>query len=319
MSRWVDHLRVRARLLYRKTGPTPGETDGSSGRVRGLIGFGIGLLLFGAALLAIFRGGADLSDAWTHARSAPWWLVAAVIVLPVLNWLVISLSFHILHNHDGRVGRTEMASLIASAWLLNYLPLKVGMLGRLAYHKRVNGIPFRKSVRVLVVSVTLSGLAIGVLIGIAALVRLTAGRVGPEWTWVWCVPVPVGLLVAAWVLRGTNGWAWRIALAGFCKYLDMMIWIGRYAAAFALVGSPLGFEASLIVAAVSQIALLIPISGNGLGIREWGVRAVTDPVGLLADVVNRAAELVVSVPLGLAGSAYAARRLANHSADRDAA
>jgi hypothetical protein len=288
-------------------------------RLRHLIGFLVGLALFSAAIWAIAHGGADVRTAIDAARHAPWWLVAAVLLFPALNWLLVSLSFHVLHTRYAPVGRVEMSALIASAWLLNYLPLKPGMFGRLAYHKKVNGIRFADSARVLLVNVMLTGASIGALVAIAVLVRLSGATFGWVWGWVWCVPLPAALGVAAIVLRarsrergGGAGWPWRLCVSGLLRFLDMMVWVGRYSASFALIGSPLDFESALVVAAVSQVALLVPLAGNGLGLREWGVRAATEPVGLLADVVNRAAELAVSVPLGLAGSAYAARRLARH-------
>ena len=289
--------------------PVPGL---SRGGWRGLIGFAVGVALFAAAVWAIASNRGEIESALRSARAAPWWVVAAVVVLPVINWLLVGTSFAVLENRYGRVGVGEMLALIGSAWLLNYLPMKPGMFGRLAYHKHVNGIRYADSARVLVASVSLTAASIGALLVIALLVRMS----GPVWWgWLWCVPVPVGLGVAALVLAPRGGWGWRLALAGLLRYLDTMVWIGRYAAAFAMVGSPLDFQTALFVAAVSQLALLIPVAGNGLGLREWGVRAASAlQIGLLADVINRAAEIAVALPIGLAGTVWAARRLARHRA-----
>ncbi|USN99988.1 MAG: flippase-like domain-containing protein [Phycisphaeraceae bacterium] len=281
-------------------------------RLRRLVGFTIGLGLFGAAVWVIARGGADFRSALDAARHAPWWLGAAVVVLPLVNWLLVGTSFWVLQNRYGSVGWREMLALIASAWLLNYLPLRPGMFGRLAYHKHVNQIRYADSARVLVYSVSLTGVSIGLLLVIAILVRF-----GGAWGWVWCVPAPIVMGAAAIALRPHGPLWWRLATSALLKYLDMMVWIWRYAAAFALIGSPLDFQTALFVAAVSQAAFLIPLAGNGLGIREWGVRAASAvQIGLLADVVNRAAEVTVSLPLGLVGTAWAARRMARLRAER---
>lgn len=290
----------------------PGRADGLARRkLRGVVGFVIGIALFAAAVWAILSSDGDFEVSLEAARHAPWWIVAAVVVLPILNWLLISTSFMVLQSRYAPVGWGEMTAIIGSAWLLNYLPFKPGMFGRLAYHKHVNGIRYADSARVLVASVSLSGLSIGLLLVIALLVRFS----GPAWGWLWCVPPPVALGVAAVVLAPHTRWKWRLATAGLLRYLDTMVWIGRYAAAFALIGSPLDFQTALFVAAVSQVALLIPIAGNGLGIREWGVRAASAmQVGLLADVVNRAAEVAVALPIGVVGSIWAARRLARMKA-----
>ena len=278
---------------------------------RRVAGFTVGVALFAAAIWAIASNRGEIDSALESARRAPWWVVAAVIVLPVINWLLVGTSFAVLQNRYGRVGLGEMLALIGSAWLLNYLPFKPGMFGRLAYHKHVNGIRYADSARVLVASVSLTAGSIGVLLVIALLVRMSPPALG----WLWCVPVPVLLGIAALVLASRGPWGWRLALAGLLRYLDTMVWIGRYAAAFAMVGSPLDFQTALFVAAVSQIALLIPLAGNGLGIREWGVRAASAvQIGLLADVINRAAEVAVALPIGLAGSLWAARILAKHRA-----
>lgn len=303
-------------------GPVP-EPVSPVTRTRRVVGFVIGAGLFAAAVWAIATGGTDFRSAFDAARHAPWWMVTGILLFPLLNWLSVSVSFHVLHNRYGPVGRVEMAALIASAWLLNYLPLKPGMFGRLAYHKKVNGIRFADSARVLVVNIALTGFSIAALMLIALLVRATGSEWGWAWGWVWCAPVPAALGAAALVLwhrRERFGDSpWRVAVAAILRFIDMMTWVGRYAASFALIGSPLSFDSAVLVAVVSQVALLIPLAGNGLGLREWGVRAATEPVGLLADVVNRAAELAVSIPLGLAGSAYAARRLTKQPKAGDAA
>ncbi len=283
---------------------------GGRGRVwRHIAGFALGAALFVAAIWAIASNRGEIDSALESARRAPWWVVAAVVVLPVINWLLVGTSFAVLQNRYGRVGLGEMLALIGSAWLLNYLPFKPGMFGRLAYHKHVNGIRYADSARVLVASVSLTAGSIGVLLVIALLVRMSPPALG----WLWCLPVPVLLGIAALVLPRHGPWWWRLALAGLLRYLDTMVWIGRYAAAFAMVGSPLDFQTALFVAAVSQIALLIPLAGNGLGVREWGVRAASAvQIGLLADVINRAAEVAVALPIGLAGSLWAARILSEH-------
>lgn len=275
-------------------------------RAIGVAGFVIGLTLFAAAVWAIITGGHDFRASIDAARAAPWWLGALVVGLPIANWLVVSESFRALTGRYARVGRAEMAGLIGSAWLLNYLPMKPGMFGRLAYHKHINGVRYADSARVLGFSVSMTGVSLGLLVVVAALVRVG----GPSW--VWCALPAVGLAVGAFLLRRRGPWTGRVVYTALLRYIDSMIWVGRYAAAFALVGSPLSFADSVAVAAVSQAALLVPVSGNGLGVREWGVRLVTSPVGLLADVVNRAAEVAVALPIGLIGTAWSVRTLRAH-------
>jgi hypothetical protein len=102
---------------------------------------------------------------------------------------------------------------------------------------------------------------------------------------------------------------------------------------FALIGSPVAWGAAVALAAASQLASLIPLGGNSLGWREWvtGFVAPLLPVGLsltttiglhtglTADLVNRAFEIVLAVPIGLACAAWVGSRtrgLASEPASR---
>jgi hypothetical protein len=91
---------------------------------------------------------------------------------------------------------------------------------------------------------------------------------------------------------------------------------------FALVGAPIGLPGAVAFAAVCQVALVVPFIGNGLGVREWAIAltaAALPPavlgsdmgagMGLLADLVNRAAEVLVVIPVGMASVAYLSRRM----------
>ena len=72
----------------------------------------------------------------------------------------------------------------------------------------------------------------------------------------------------------------------------------------------------------AQAAALVPFLGNGLGLTEWavGLTAAALPswmaggvgpeqsVGLLAALVNRAAEVAVALPVGLVSAWWLSRR-----------
>ena len=131
---------------------------------------------------------------------------------------------------------------------------------------------------------------------------------GSKATW-WALVAPGGALaVLAWPASKLHPHGWRSSIAAVCKYADMLLWVGRYAAVFALIGRPVSPTEALVVAVVSQVALLIPLAGNGMGIREWtiGLLALwgyaggaTETEALLADVVNRSAELMVALGRGI--------------------
>src|SRR5436190_8739998 len=111
------------------------------------MGFLVGLALLGSALWAVHAQHASLKELPATLRQGRWWLIGAALGLPILNWLITSAIFHVLmlpaSRHEGARGPTfrEMTLLIGSAWLLNYLPLSPGLIGRVAYHRAVHGIP----------------------------------------------------------------------------------------------------------------------------------------------------------------------------------
>jgi len=289
----------------------------NAGRTRRLTGAAAGVaLLAGAVAWALTTQGDAVAQSLTHAGHAPWWLVTVLIALPIINWLTVSLSFSVLTARFGRVGTAEMSALIGAAWLLNYLPLRPGMIGRVAYHKKVNGIRVRDAARVMGENMAMTGIASVCLFAIAL---ATVPLPGEGWRALAAIaPLPVLAGVAA-ASRGLTR-VYAVALA--MRWVDMLGWVGRYAAVFALVGEPIGFGGALAIAAVSHVALLVPLSGNGVGLREWlvGLTAGALPaaagasfeasgaaVGIAADLVNRAAELVVAVPIGLVSAGWVAR------------
>jgi hypothetical protein len=238
------------------------------------------------------------------------------VLLPLGNWLLMALSFWILMRRHGPVGLGEMTFLVGAAWLLNYLPLRPGLFGRVAYHKAINRIPFVKSIGATIAAIVCSGVAIVVLLGIAALLHgqlmgvVAAGGVTPL----------VLMLATAAVMPGTTRW---MPLVLALRYADLVVWTGRYLAVFAIIDHPLSPAGAAAIACICQIALLVPLVGNGLGLREWavGLAAGALPpgalttvgtlgttVGLAADLANRGAELVAAIPLGLMSAAVIARR-----------
>jgi len=72
---------------------------------------------------------------------------------------------------------------------------------------------------------------------------------------------------------------------------------------------------------VSMVAMLAPLTGNGLGVREWAIglaahllRQSDLVLGLTADLLNRAAELIMVLVLGLVGMGWLAWRVKKSTA-----
>ncbi len=294
-----------------------------TGRTRASIGFVVGALLLAAAILAVSRNTAEFRTSIQTASQASWWLIVLALALPVANWLIMSLSLWVLMRRHGRIALGEMCCLIGAAWLLNYLPLRPGLAGRVAYHKVVNRIPVRATVTVTLTSIACAAVSIAVLL--AACVACAAAQASEPSQCVVISTVPVACGVAAMAVCRATGGGWWLALAFTLRSLDLLVWTARYAVVFAIVGHPLSWLAAAAIAAIVQVAMLVPLVGNGLGLREWTVGmtsgllppgvitsrgTLTTTIGLAADVANRAAEIIVSVPIGAVCSLWIAKR--NH-------
>ncbi len=283
-----------------------------------------------AGLAAWFAGRADgggaLLRAWHSATGAPPALKVSALLLPVANWAFTSLLFLTLTRAHGRVGAGEMGALIGAAGLFNYLPMRPGLVGRVAYHRAVNGIPVMASVRVLATTIALSAVGIALLL----LASLVAARIdGPDAKLgALLMPGVVGA-VLAWFAMARGLGAWRLLGGLTLRYLDLLVWVSRYAVIFALVGRPIDPAQAAAIAAVSQIASVVPLAGNGLGLREWAVgwagaalpswfaggpAAPSTEAGLSADLIHRAAELPAAIVIGLASTVWLARGLSRRAA-----
>lgn len=261
-----------------------------------------GALLLLAAALVVARHGETLGDAQRAVARPDPGLIALLLAAIAANIACSALMAWRLIRRYGRVGLGEMTALITAATLLNYLPLKAGLVGRVTYHWRVNGIPVASTLRTIIEGAVISGLA--ALYAGATL--LAIGQDHAAWPWAVAAPLPL-LAAAACAAR-----AWRDRLwAALARYLDLLAWSVRYAASFALLGTSLSPGAAVGLACAGMVASLLPLGGNGLGAREWAIGMLGTVIGgwalergVAADLLNRAAELLVIVPLGLIAMAW---------------
>lgn len=292
-------------------------------RALGWLRLVVGVGLLALAIGVVFSQREVLAGAAEAARGAPWWLAAALLVLPIGNWLATGTGLWALNRRHAPVEPGEMQALVGAAWLLNYLPMRPGLVGRIAYHRAFNDIRVVSSLVVLGVSVAMTCAAALLMLAVAW--GLGDGRSALAWAAALAVPLIVAGGVAIGRARrqaaSTQVWwqTWHWPAAFAARYADVLLWTARYAAVFAVVGAPVSFAQAVVIAAVSQLVMLVPLSGNGLGLREWavGLTAASMPawpgaeggtaVGLAADLVNRAAEVLVAVPVGLLALAWLAR------------
>lgn len=248
-----------------------------------------------AALVAVVR---QLDLRLADARP---WQIAAVTAAVVFNllitaaiWWVITLSF------DARpgVGMGRMLALICTSALLNYLPMRPGLLGRAAYLKIKHALPFRQSLVILLVvlvlgAVVLLASAVTVL-SVSPSYQLAVGFAAALLASLATRPIARMLLGRRIVL----GWLW-VPL----RVLDMLVGAVRLWLAFGIVGVDVPLSLALVAGAAGMLASLIGLTPNGLGLREWVIAAlagflgeITTPIALAAALVDRAIEgIVVSI------------------------
>lgn len=275
-------------------------------RLARLVGLIAGVLLVLAAIVYVAAHGASVREALA-ALSAPSPAVVIGLLLAVLGNIVLTaLLFSVLMSRYGKVGLFEMQALIGATTLLNYLPLRPGLFGRVAYHKLVNEIPIRATAQVVVISIALS-VAVG-LYAAAAVYLARSFNLSIIWLY-----LPLPMIACAGVLARRTRY---MAAALFLRSIDVLVWAVRYVLVFRLLDQAIGFDTALALACISMVATMVPFISNGLGLREWAVGlaaplleiSIVSPLALTADLVNRAAELVVVAVCGSLGMAMLSRR-----------
>jgi hypothetical protein len=269
-----------------------------------LAGLAFGALCLVAAVMIAAREGDQLEATFVALRNPPPTLAILVIGSVAIGVLLTATLFQILTRRFAVIPFSEMFALIAASALANYLPLKPGLLGRVAYHRVRHGIRATDTVRTIFEAIALSGLVASVfLLAVLALRRLA---LPPEWALL--APGLLGCLGISPRLR-------VFVLVLVVRQAEFALIAFRYWAVFQLIGAPVEVEAAIVLASVNAIATLLPFVSNGLGIREWltGVMtpllsADTFSQGVVAELVHRVVELIVLAPLGLASIAVLVRK-----------
>lgn len=297
-----------------------------------IVGTIVGVLLFSAAVTAVVSRKEELGAVVDAVRAAPPWAFVLLALTTALTPVMTAANFYILTLRYGRVGPGEMTALILGAWLLNYLPLWPGMVSRVAYHRAVNRIAVTDSALVIIEAGVLSALASVAVAGLMLGVARPLGLTGWDGAAVGGSVALAGLIGACALCRSAAyPHLWRYFAVLSVRTLELGVWATRYALAVFIVGGSLSPAAALTMAALIQLALLAPVTPNGIGVREWAVGlsasvfavGLSAEVGLAAGVLDRGVEVLVAVPMGLAAAAVLAEKrrrvkgLGSASADAD--
>lgn len=286
----------------------------------------IGVVLIALAAWSAARTGASLPAVWGTVTAAPPAQLALLIALIALTPALTSLTFWLLQRRYTRFGLPENTALITSAWLLNFLPLAPGLIGRLAYLKAVHATPVNHSARAVIWANILSLLGAVTLLLAVALGSAMFATNQSALALLAAAPIfPLGAL--AWYAHlkkpQPDPEVWRVVAALVVRYAELHLWAARYWALFEIMNTPIAWGGALAIAAVAGLASLFPLAPNGLGLREWAVGLVapllpaslaytvglTSAAGLSADLVHRACEVLVAVPTGLIATFWVGAKL----------
>lgn len=260
-----------------------------------------GLILVIAAVIVAVR-----QVDFTVLRQAPPWTVPLLAAAVLANLGITAAIFWVItrsFDADPPVEGRTMLKLITASSLLNYLPLRPGLLGRTVYLKTHHGLPVHQSLLVLLVTLVIGAIVLGVT-GAAVLLA------PPPWrttvmAGVLCLLLALSPLagpLARRLLRRPVVMAW---LWVPLRVLDMVAAGGRLWLGFAMVGQPLDFEQALAIAAVGSLIDMLGLTPNGLGLREWAVAGLyalqghAGAMGLAASLVERGVSAVVIAIAGV--------------------
>lgn len=264
----------------------------------------VGIALLVAAIAYVVRGD-TFQAAFAAMRVASPLVVLALVASMLASVALTGTIFWLLTRRFALIPFVEMQALMASTTLANYLPLRPGLLGRVAYHKLRHSVRARDSVRTV-----FEAMALSVACLLVALLAMAAGtRIG--------LPVAASLgLPCALALAGIAVPRSRLlSLAWLLRYAETMLTALRYHLSFELIGVSVPVETSVAVACVSMFATLVPFVSNGIGLREWAIGLLAPVLtgyalqqGIVAELVQRAFEIAVVVPTGLIAGWYLMRR-----------
>jgi len=298
-----------------------------------VVGFILGCVLIGWCIQRAWKDG---GEGLAKLRVADPMLVALLLLSTLGSIICSGLTFWAVVRPIRHVGNVEMQAVNLMATLFNYAPIRLGLALRCAYHWRVDRMPATDIAAWIagVAIVTLGTLGAGLTAG---LIQIAVGRETLALDWLWLIGfggvIVVGSTVTMLVGRST---LLRRVLKGGERVLvepralfggiafrsvDLAMWAIRMWAAAKIVGVSLGPAQAAMLAAVAILG-----AGNPLGRIGWreGLVALVAPYVIASQsgdsesldtltaqlaLLESAGEAIISIPLGVVGAIWCARRL----------
>jgi len=272
--------------------PAPVMVGAAEGDLRSLLSprklaTQIVIFLIGLALLVWCIHGAVEGADWGPVRDASPWLKIGLLVPSLVSLVANGLAFWAVIRPVQRVGVGEMIWLNLTTAVLNYAPIRLGLLARLAYNLRVNGMG------ILLIGGWFGSLAVTMLTCLAASVLATIVR--PEMDLLWLALLGGQLVVAGLVIRTLMS---QTIIVRHARRMDLML---RDPVA---LWSVLGLRMLDIGAFVARTAIAVEILGlpfEGREVALLGISAITLSVMPLARVGFREAGLAIVARMLVSG------------------
>lgn len=291
-------------------------------------GFVVAIGLLGGSIFYAVRDG----NFQPLTQADPQWVIALLAVTLLSAVVINGFLFWLVHKPFADVDRPvrahEMLLIISASALLNYTPVKAGLIGRAAYVKHRHGIGYAASV---LIHLMIAGALFGSMLGMLG-ATVWRGRIDAWWWATVAVSVPTIAIIGAIAVQrmlprrvanaepDANPAALRHSFGWSVAHLSVWIVIGyalllitavRWWLVCKVMDQPVPVGDALLMAITHSASSILP--ANGLGMREWligvlfGGNAPADFVAI--SLIDRAAEAVVVIPAGLIGLWWLHRQL----------
>ncbi len=274
-----------------------------------IIGFVVGL-----GLLAWIIYDAIATQQFDGLSNASPWQYVALLGCTLISVAANGGIFWAIIRPIAPIRLWDVQCVNAAVNLLNYLPIRLGMLTRIAHHRRVDALPYTI---LLGWYAALAGLMFMTL-GCVLAATLLRPQVDGWWIGILALLLVAGCAASVWVgshrlLAGRWRGASRmiavpraVALAVALRLVDMAAYGGRLYLAIAILGLPVSPRDAVALTVLSMVSTLAPI--GSVGFREFAIAKIgpmlTDATLSshidAAVLLDRAGEVVVFIPLGVA-------------------
>lgn len=279
-----------------------------------LVGFAVGIGLLSWLVVIAVRDGN-----WQRVMDADPRLIIGLLGCTVLSALLAGATFWITVRPVRKLGFLELQGVNIVASMLNYAPVRLGMISRFAWHMRVDRMRF--------LDIIAWFAAVAVLIGIGLVICSVATLLLPGLGPWWFVLIAVLVVITGFALavipriglvqrhgRGldrilADHWARWGGLV--LRVLDFGMFAARIAFALAILGIEMAPSHVIVLAMVAMLSSLIPV--GRLGFREVAVAWTAARLGsdMTVDVpweqlaiIESGGEMLIFLPIGLLASPW---------------